>query len=176
MEPGHSGRNCIKRLTRVDGPAMTVRFSARMAALAVLAAFPFDVEAASCGSYPKDIRVAIKKHVETLRALERETTDRLKGLDTRTFDYLAAQARAASGAIADKNALAAEEELSRCRESIPPVRRVCAQAAQALVSLIDERVAGAANKAATQLYAQAMPQCERWMDLAPLSTVLRIPD
>ena len=49
-------------------------------------------------------------------------------------------------------------------------------AAQALVSLIDERVAGAANKAATQLYAQAMPQCERWMDLAPLSTVLRIPD
>ena len=127
MEPGHSGRNCIKRPTRVDGPAMTVRFSARMAALAVLAAFPFDVEAASCGSYPKDIRVAIKKHVETLRALERETTDRLKGLDTRTFDYLAAQARAASGAIADKNALAAEEELSRCRESIPPVRRVCAR-------------------------------------------------
>jgi len=44
------------------------------------------------------------------------------------------------------------------------------------VSLIDERAAGAANKAATQLYAQAMPQCERWMDLAPLSTVLRIPD
>ena len=126
MEPGHSGRNCIKRLTRVDGPAMTVRFSARMAALAVLAAFPFDVEAASCGSYPKDIRVAIKKHVETLRALERETTDRLKGLDTRTFDYLAAQARAATGAIADKDALAAEEELSRCRQSIPPVRRVCA--------------------------------------------------
>ena len=70
-------------------------FGAGVAAL--LASFPFDVEAASCGSYPKDIRAAIKKHVETLRALERETTDRLKGLDTRTFDYLAAQARAATG-------------------------------------------------------------------------------
>jgi hypothetical protein len=143
---------------------------------ALLASFPFDVEAASCGSYPKDIRAAIKKHVETLRALERETTDRLKGLDTRTFDYLAAQARAATGAIADKDALAAEEELSRCREPIPQVRRVCAQAAQALVSLIEERAAGAANQASKQLYAQAMPQCERWMDLPPLSTALRTPD
>lgn len=156
---------------------MTVRFSARIAALAVFASFPFDVEAASCGSYPKDIRAAIKKHVETLRALERETTDRLKGLDTRTFDYLAAQARAASGVIADKDALVAEEEeLSRCRESIPPVRRVCAQAAQALVSLIDEQAAGAATTASKQLYAQAMPRCERWMGFAPFITVFRTID
>jgi hypothetical protein len=155
---------------------MTVRFSARIAALAVFASFPFDVEAASCGSYPKDIRAAIKKHVETLRALERETTDRLKGLDTRTFDYLAAQARAASGVIADKDVLAAEEELSRCRESIPPVRRVCAQAAQALVSLIDEQAAGAATTASKQLYARAMPRCERWMGFAPFITVFRTID
>jgi len=153
-----------------------MRFLARTAVLAVATSLAVDVEAASCGSYPQDIRAAIKKHVETLRALERETTDRLKGLDTRAFDYLAAQARAVAGAIADKDALAAEEELSRCRESIPPVRRVCAEAAQALVSLIEERAAGAANKAATQLYAQAMPQCERWMDLLPLSTVLRASD
>jgi len=135
-----------------------------------------DVEAASCGSYPKDIRAAIKKHVETLRALERETTDRLKGLDTRTFDYLAAQARAATGAIADKDALAAEEELSRCRESIPPVRRVCAEAAQALVSLIEEQAAGAATTASKQLYAQAMPRCERWMGFVPFITVFRTID
>jgi cell division protein FtsB len=149
-------------------------FGAGVAAL--LASFSFDVEAASCGSYPKDIRAAIRKHVQTLRALERETTDRLKGLDTRTFDYLAAQARAATGAIADKDALAAEEELSRCRESIPPVRRVCAQAAQALVSLIEEQAAGAATTASKQLYAQAMPQCERWMGFAPFMTVFRTID
>jgi len=106
----------------------------------------------------------------------RPATDRLKGLDTRTFDYLAAQARAASGVIADKDVLAAEEELSRCRESIPPVRRVCAQAAQALVSLIDEQAAGAATTASKQLYAQAMPRCERWMGFAPFITVFRTID
>src|SRR5262249_60753534 len=107
---------------------MTVRFSACMAALAVLASFPFDVEAMSCGSYPKDIRVAIKKHVETLRALERETTDRLKGLDTRTFDYLAAQARAASGPIAGGAALAAEGERSPGRQGDPARRAARGQA------------------------------------------------
>jgi hypothetical protein len=163
----YSGRRQTRRIAAMFGTGV--------AALVMLASFAFDVEAASCGD-PQDVRAAIRKHVETLRALERETADRLKGLDTRTFDYLAGQARAAAGAIADKDALAAEEELSRCRESVPPVRRVCAQAAQALVSLIDERAAGAANKASKQLYAQAMPQCERWMDLSPLSTVLRTPD
>ena len=149
-------------------------FGAGVAAL--LASFPFDVEAASCGSYPKDIRAAIRKHVQTLRALERETTDRLKGLDTRTFDYLAAQARAATGAIADKDALAAEEGLSRCREAIPPVRRVCAEAAQALASLIEAHETGAAVSHPKQVYVRAMPQCEQWMDFAPLVTVFRTID
>ena len=155
---------------------MTVRFLARAAVLAVVASLAVDVEAASCGSYPQDIRAAIKKHVETLRALEREAADRLKGLDTRTFDYLLRQARAVAGVIADKDALAAEEELSQCRETIPPVRRVCAEAAQALVSVIEEQLAGGANKASKQLYAQAMPRCERWMDFLPLTTVFRTPD
>jgi hypothetical protein len=146
------------------------------AVLAVVASFPVDVEAASCGSDPKDVRAAIKKHVETLRALEREAADRLKGLDTRTFDYLLAQSRAVARVIADKDALAAEEELSRCSASNPPVRRVCAEAAQALVSLIEARAADTADKAPKQLYAQAMPQCERWMDFQPLNTVFRTPD
>ena len=161
-----SGRRRLRGIAAIFGAGVA----------ALLASFPFDVEAASCGSYPQDIRVAIKKYVETLRALERETTDRLKGLDTRTFDYLAAQARAATGAIADKDALAAEETLNRCPQTIPPVRRVCAEAAQALVSLIEKQATGAATTASKQLYAQAMPRCERWMDLAPLSTVLRTPD
>jgi hypothetical protein len=146
------------------------------AVLAVVASIPFHVEAASCGSDPKDVRAAIKKHVETMRALEREAADRLKGLDTRTFDYLLGQTRAVARVIADKDALAAEEELSRCSESIPPVRRVCAEAAQALTSLIEARAAGTADKAPKQLYAQAMPQCERWMDFPPLNTLFRIPD
>ena len=152
------------------------RFRASVAALAVLVLFPFDVKATSCRGYPQDVRAAIKKHVEALRALEHEATDRLKGFDTRPFDYLIGRARATAAVIADKDALAAEETLSRCPQTIPPVRRVCAEAAQALVSLIDEQAAGAATAASKQLYAQAMPQCERWIGFVPFITVFRTID
>jgi septum formation inhibitor MinC len=146
-----------------------------------------------------------------LRALEREATDRLKGLDTRPFDYLLDQASAAAGVIGDEDALAAEDGLSRCPQSIPPVRRVCTEAAHALVSLIEQQAAGSATTQAKQVeakqaeakqaeakqaeakqaeakqaeakqaeakqaYARAMPQCERWMDFAPLVTVFRTSD
>lgn len=156
------------------------------AALAFAVLFPFDVEAASCRGYPQGIRAAIKKQVEVLRALEREAVDRLKGLDTRPFDYLLDRARAAAGVIGDKDALAAEDGLSRCPQSIPPVRRVCTEAAHALVSLIEQQAAGSATMQAKQAeakqaeakqaYARAMPQCERWMDFAPLVTVFRTSD
>jgi hypothetical protein len=155
---------------------MTLRFLALIVALAVVASLAADVEAASCRGYPREIRSAIKKQVEALRALEHEAADRLKGFDTRPFDYLLGRARVVAGTIADKDALAAEEGLSRCRDPIPPVRRVCAQAAQALVGLIEEQTTGAANKTSKQLYAQAMPRCERWMEVTPLTTVFRTID
>ena len=81
-------------------------------ALAFAVLLPFDVDAASCRGYPQGVRAAIKKQVEALRAIEREAADRLKGLDTRPFDYLRDQARAAAGVIGDKDALAAEEGLA----------------------------------------------------------------
>src|SRR5262249_45960181 len=155
------------------------------AVLAVVASIPFHVEAASCDSDPKDVRAAIKKHVETMRALEREEADRLKGLDTRTLDYLIVQTRAISthaqrpvGAevLRQNNACAAKEEYSGVSKRIPPVRRVCEEAVKAWASLIEARPAGTADKAPKQLYAQAMPQCERWMDFPPLNTVFRTPD
>lgn len=153
------------------------------AAVAFAVLLPFDVEAASCRGYPQGARAAIKKQVQALRALEREAADRLKGLDTRPFDYLLDQARAAAGVIGEKDALAAEEGLSRCPQAIPPVRRVCTEAAHALVSLIEQQTAGSATTQtkdaeakqgeAKQAYSRAMPQCERWMEFAPLVTVFR---
>jgi hypothetical protein len=65
-------------------------------ALAFAVLLPLEVEAASCRGYPQGVRAAIKKQVQVLRALEHEATDRLKGLDTRPFDYLLGQARAAA--------------------------------------------------------------------------------
>jgi hypothetical protein len=147
------------------------RFGAAVLALAVL--LPSSVEAASCRGYPQAVRVAIKKYVEALRALEQETADRLKGFDTRPFSYLLARARATAASISDKDALAAEEALSRCPQAIPPVRRVCAQAAQALTSLIEEQETGAASAQSKRAYAQVMPRCEQWMDFAPLATEFR---
>jgi len=147
-----------------------------MTTLAFAVLFVPGVEAASCRGYPQGVRAAIKKQVEVLRALEPETTDRLKGLDTRPFDYLLTRARAMAQVIADKDALAAEEDLSRCREAVPSVRRVCAEAAQALVDLIEALETGAVVSHPKQVYARAMPQCEQWMDFAPLVTVFRTID
>ena len=153
------------------------------AAVAFAVLLPFDAEAASCRGYPQGARAAIKKQVQALRSLEREAADRLKGLDTRLFDYLLDQTRAAAGVIGEKDALAAEQGLSRCPQSIPPVRRVCTEAAHALVSLIEQQaVASATTQAkdaeakqaeAKQVYSRAMPQCERWMEFSPLVTVFR---
>jgi len=53
-----------------------------MITLAFAVLFVPGVEAASCRGYPQGVRAAINKQVEVLRALEPETTDRLKGLDT----------------------------------------------------------------------------------------------
>jgi hypothetical protein len=53
---------------------------------------------------------------------------------------------------------------------------VCAEAAQALVSLIGAHETGAAVSHPKQVYARAMPQCEQWMDVAPLVTVFRTID
>jgi hypothetical protein len=153
------------------------------AAVAFAVLLPFNVEAASCRGHPQSVRAAIKKQVQALRALEREAADRLKGLDTRPFDYLLGQTRAVAGMIGEKDALAAEEGLSRCPQSIPPVRRICTEAAHALVSLIEQQAAGSATThakdaeakqaEAKQAYSRAMPQCERWMEFAPLVTVFR---
>jgi hypothetical protein len=153
-----------------------MKFLAGITILTLVVSTPADVGAVSCRGYPQSVRAAIKKQVEALRMLERETADRLKGLDTRPFDFLLGRARATAAVIAEKDALAAEEELSRCREIIPPVRRVCAEAAKALVALIGEAETGTATTESKQVFARAMPQCERWMDFAPLVTVFRTID
>ena len=153
-----------------------VRLCVGMAVLGFAACLPFDAEAASCRGYDRYIVSAIKAHVEALRSVEREAADRLAGLDTRVFEYLLNQARSAASVIGDERGLAEEDDLKRCRNYIPPVRRNCTTAARALVVVIEALAAGPASKTSNQTYAAAMPQCERWMDLKPLNTVLRNAD
>jgi hypothetical protein len=132
--------------------------------------------AAPCQGYPAAASRAIKPRVEALRLIEREGADRLTGLDTRTFGYLAGQARAAAAAIDDAKALAEEDGLARCPDAVPHVRRICGVAALALASALEEQAAGAASAASKQAYGQAMTICEGFIGLAPLHSAFRATD
>jgi hypothetical protein len=145
--------------------------------LAVLSSAPAKAQSLSCRSYPTAVIVSqIKNRVEALRRIEREAHDRAIGLDTRPYEWLLSQARAGPAAIADPAALAAEAALSRCRNHIRPLRRVCAGAAAMLVRMIEELAADGVTKESKQAYVEAMPQCETWLGLMPLNTSLRTTD
>jgi multidrug resistance efflux pump len=130
----------------------------------------------SCNTYPPTTVVAqLKAQVELLRRFEREAADRLVGLDTRPYEWLLAQARAAEAVIAVPAQLAAEQDaLARCGNRIRTVRRDCAMAAGTLVRVLDELVMGEATSEAKVAYAQAMPLCERSAGLTPINTTLRV--
>jgi hypothetical protein len=132
--------------------------------------------AAPCRGYPALTARAIKSRVEAVRLIEREAGDRLIGLDTRPFPYLAAQARAAAAAIGEGKALREEDELSRCPDPVPHVRRICAMAALALASAIEEHEAGRASTVSKQAFAEAMALCEGHMGLAPARSRFRTLD
>jgi hypothetical protein len=143
--------------------------------LAVLVSTSAATAAASCRGYPAAAAHAIKPRVEALRLVEREAADRLIGLDTRPWTYLIGQAGAAANVIGEARALQDEDGLGRCPDAIAHVRRVCATAALALASALEEQAAGASG-ISRPIYAQAMAICESFMGLAPLHTFLRAAD
>jgi hypothetical protein len=147
-----------------------------LAALAVVLAAGDPAAAASCSGYPAAAARALKPRVEALRLTEREASDRLTGLDTRPYSYLAGQARAAAAAIGDAKALQEEDGLSRCPEPVAHVRRICAMAALALAGAIEELAAGGATSLSKRTYAEAMGICEALIGLKPLQTRLRTAD
>ena len=136
---------------------------------------PGAAEAASCRHRPP-LHAGIRQRVESLRALEREGADRVKGLDTRTFEYLAVQAHGAAAAIADARLLRLESALARCRVPPRPLRRLCTEAGTALAGLIDQQAARGTAAGAKQAYRAAMPKCEAFLALAPLATIFRSGD
>jgi hypothetical protein len=144
--------------------------------IAILLGVPALALAQPCRGYPESVRPDVRPRVEALRLIEREAADRLVGLDTRTYPYLAGEARKAAGLIGHAAGLALEEGTQRCRNAVPPVRSICQNAAQMLATVLDEQEAGAAAKASKEAYAGAMASCERLMDLRPLNTAVRTTD
>jgi hypothetical protein len=176
------------------------------AAAALLSVLPTPLAAQhlyDCRGYPsRSVVRDIALRVETMRRLERETADRLVGLDTRPYDWLLEQARKAQSEIAIPALLEAEKSLERCRNNIRPLRAVCASAASSLVRVIEEIISAEskpdkkpdlkkddqqddtkqddakddkknAGSEARKVFAQAMPSCEQAVSLAPLDTALR---
>ena len=175
------------------------------AAAALLSVLPTPLAAQhlyDCRGYPsRGVVRDIALRVEAMRRLERETADRLVGLDTRPYAWLLEQARKAESEIAVPALLEAERSLDRCRNNIRPLRAGCASAASALVRVIEEIIAAEAKpdkkpdvkkddsqrdrqddtkddkknagSEARKAFAQVMPICERAVSLAPLDTTLR---
>ena len=108
-----------------------------------------------------------------MQRIEHEASDRLKGLDTRPFDVLAAEARKTAAIIAEPVALKREEDLERCRNATKPIRKLCAVAAQMLVEVLEKHIASAKPDYDKAAYVHAVAECEKLMDLKPLKSGIR---
>jgi hypothetical protein len=129
--------------------------------------------AADCRWFGRDAQKAIKTHVAALQRLEHEASDRLKGLDTRPFPTLADEAKKTAAVIADPVALEDEKSLERCRNATRPIRKICADAAQAFVGILDKHRASEKPEYDKPQYATTIEACEKLMDLKPLKSAIR---
>jgi hypothetical protein len=129
--------------------------------------------AADCRWFGRDAQNAIKAHVAALQRLEHEASDRLKGLDTRPFPILADEAKKTVTVIADPVALEDEKSLERCRNATKPIRKICADAAQAFVGILDKHRSTEKPEYDRGQYATAIEACEKLMNLKPLKSAIR---
>lgn len=133
----------------------------------------FDASAADCRWHGRNTRNAIATHVAALQRIEHEASDRIKGLDSRPFDFLLGEARKTMAIIAAPAALEDEKTLERCRNATRPIRKLCADAGQMLVDILDRHVASEKPEYDKPRYALLMAECAKAMDLKPLKSVIR---
>jgi hypothetical protein len=138
-----------------------------------LAFLTHHVNAASCRWFGREAQSAIKTHVAALQRYEHEASDRLKGLDSRPFEFLRDEVKKTAAIVGDPKALADEDDLKRCRNATRPIRKICADAAQILVEVLEKHVTAPKPEYDKAKYAGAMAECEKLMDLKPLKSVIR---
>jgi hypothetical protein len=133
-----------------------------------------DASAEDCPNYLQAARADISKHVAAMQGLEHEASDRLKGLDSRPFDFLLGQARKTAAIIADPGLQGAGSK--GCRDPAHPVRQMCRDAAQAWVEALEKYVASPKPDYDKQRFAATVEDCEKLMALKPLRSVIRATD
>jgi hypothetical protein len=127
----------------------------------------------SCRWFAREVKAAIGNHVAALRRYEQEAADRLKGLDSRPFDFLLGEARRTTAIIAEPAALKDEEDLARCRNATKPIRKICADAAQRLVDILERHVATAQPDYDRAQYGTLIGNCEKLIELKPVKSAIR---
>jgi hypothetical protein len=132
-----------------------------------------DAKAQDCRGFLQAARKEIGSHVVALQRHEHEASDRLKGLDTRPFDVVLADARETAAIIDNPASLKRDEGLDRCRNATRPVRAICAEAARALVEVLERYVANPKPDYDKPRFADTMAECEKLMDLKPLPSAIR---
>ncbi len=132
-----------------------------------------NANAASCGNFKSIAQSAIGSQVTALRRVEHEASDRRKGLDSRPFDYLRDEVKKTAAIIGEPVALAREDELKFCANWTQPIRRICADAAQALADILEKHVADPKADFDRPKYATAIGECEKLMDLKPMASAIR---
>src|SRR5438067_38522 len=68
--------------------------------------FTLNASAVNCQRFAKEAQSAIKTHVAALQGYEHEASDRLKGLDSRPFEFLRDEAKKTAAIIGEPKALA----------------------------------------------------------------------
>lgn len=132
-----------------------------------------DASAFSCKGFLKAARTSMGADVATLRRVEHEASDRLKGLDTRPFEALRDEARKVTAIIGHPDILKLEESLKACRNRTHPVHKICADAGNTLADILDKHVATSKPDYDKAAYAAAMKECEWLMDVKPLASAIR---
>ena len=141
--------------------------------MACCSLFALEARAASCQKRAADAKQAIGKPVAALLRLEHEASDRIKGLDSRPFEYLRDEAKKTAAALTDPAALKREEESTECRSATAPIRKTCADAAALLVAIVEKHVAAAKPDYDKPPYAAAIAECEKLLGLKPLKSAIR---
>jgi hypothetical protein len=134
-----------------------------------------DASAQDCPNYLQAARADIGKHVAAMQRTEHEASDRLKGLDSRPFDFLLGEARKTAAIMADP-ALQGAGGSRDCRDPAHPVRRICRDAAQAWVEVLEKYLVSPKPDYDKQRFAATVEDCEKLMDLKSLKSVIRATD
>lgn len=132
-----------------------------------------DASAFSCKGFLEAARASIGEQVATLRRVEHEASDRLKGLDTRPFEVLRDDAMKISAVIGPPDILKLEETLKRCRNWTAPVHKICADAGQMLAEILGKHAAAPKPDYDKAAYAAAIGECEKLMGVKPLASAIR---